>query len=112
MKACAVHVDGVWKDVYKDPTEYDAVTWEPIRSSFKKSKAGRMELMYNADLDDYKTVRVEEVADHVAHGYEPQLELVYDAGKLIRDMTFAEVRANAKLPAERIRIEAAEVEAV
>ncbi len=104
MKACAVHVDGVWKDVYKDPTVYDAVTWEPIRSSFKKSKAGRMELMYNADLDDYKTVRVEEVEDHIAHGYEPQLETVYDNGKLVRDMTLAEVRENAKLPAERARL--------
>lgn len=112
MKACAVHVDGVWKDVYKDPTIYDAVTWEPLRSSFKKSKAGRMELMYNAELDEYKTVRVEEVDDYEAHGYKPQLELVYDNGKLVRNMTFADVRANAKLPAERIRIEAVEVEAV
>ena len=104
MKACAVHVDGVWKDVYKDPTVYDAVTWEPIRSSFKKSKAGRMELMYNAELDSYKTVRVEEVAEYVAKGYEPQLETVYDNGKLVRDMTLAQVRENARLPAERARL--------
>lgn len=103
MKACAVHVDGVWKDVYKDPTIYDATTWEPLKSSFKKSKAGRLELMYHPELGMYKTVRVEEVAEHIAAGGVPQLETVYDNGVLVRDMTFAEVRANAKLPAERIR---------
>jgi len=108
MKACAVHVDGVWKDVYKDPTIYDAKTWKPLRSSFKKSKAGRLELMYNGK--DYKTVRVEEVAAMMSAGYTPMLETVYDNGKLVRDMTLAEVRANAKLPAERLRIEEAEVE--
>jgi nicotinamide phosphoribosyltransferase len=108
MKACAVHVDGVWRDVYKDPTIYDATTWEPIRSSFKKSKAGRLELMYNGT--DFKTVRVEEVADYVSQGYEPQLETVYDNGVLVRDMTFAEVRSNARIPAERIALEATEIE--
>jgi nicotinamide phosphoribosyltransferase len=108
MKACAVHVDGVWRDVYKDPTIYDAVTWEPLRSSFKKSKAGRLELMYNGT--DFKTVRVEEVADYVAQGYEPQLETVYKDGVLVRDMTFAEVRSNARIPAERIAVEATEIE--
>lgn len=106
MKACAVHVDGGWKDVYKDPTIYDATTWEPARSSFKKSKAGRLELVYNGT--EYRTVRVEEVPAYEADGYVPQLELVYDNGRLVRDMTFAEVRANAKLPAERISIETKE----
>jgi len=106
MKACAVHVDGQWRDVYKDPTIYDATTWEPISSSFKKSMAGRLELMYNGK--DHKTVRVEEVAAMMSAGYTPMLETVYDSGKLIRDMTFAEVRENAKLPAERINIEVVE----
>ena len=108
MKACAVHVDGVWKDVYKDPTIYDAVTWEPLRSSFKKSKAGRLELMYNGK--DFKTVRVEEVAAMMSAGYTPMLETVYKDGVLVRDMTFAEVRSNARIPAERIALEATEVE--
>ncbi|MCK5645000.1 MAG: hypothetical protein KAJ19_29640, partial [Gammaproteobacteria bacterium] len=84
---------------YKDPTIYDATTWEPISSSFKKSMAGRLELMQNS-RGEYKTVRVEEVADLETQGYVPMLETVYDNGKLVRDMTFAEVRENAKLPAE------------
>ena len=62
-----------------------------------------MELMYHPELGMYKTVRVEEVAEHIAAGGVPQLETVYDNGVLVRDMAFAEVRANAKLPAERIR---------
>lgn len=101
MKACAVHVDGVWHDVYKDPTIYDPKTWKPLHSSFKKSKAGRLELVYNEELGDYKTVRLEEVADYESQGYKAQLELVYDSGKLIRDMTLAEVRENARLPQQR-----------
>ena len=103
MKACAKHKNGVWEDVYKDPTIYDATTWEPIRSSFKKSMAGRLELMYNESLNEYKTVRVEEVADYEAHGYKAMLETVYESGKLIRDMTFAEVRENAMRPIERAK---------
>ncbi len=110
MKACAKHRDGVWEDVYKDPTIYDATTWEPISSSFKKSMAGRLELVYNGK--DYKTVRVEEVSAMMSAGYKPMLETVYDSGVLVRDMTFAEVRENARLPAERIRIEAKETETV
>jgi nicotinamide phosphoribosyltransferase len=100
MKACAVHVDGVWHDVYKDPTIYDATSWKPLASSFKKSKAGRLELLYNGT--DYKTVRVEEVAEYVADGYKAMLETVYDHGKLVRDMNFEQVRENAKLPEERV----------
>jgi nicotinamide phosphoribosyltransferase len=106
MKACARHTDGVWIDIFKDPTIYDATTWEPISSSFKKSMAGRLELVSNGT--DYKTVRVEEVAAMMSAGYAPMLETVYDNGKLVRDMTFAEVRENAKLPAERLSIEVAE----
>jgi nicotinamide phosphoribosyltransferase len=112
MKACARHTDGVWIDIFKDPTIYDATTWEPISSSFKKSMAGRLELMYNEDTGDYKTVRIEDARTHYDLGYRPMLETVYDNGTLVRDMTFAEVRENAKLPAERIVIEKAEVETV
>ena len=110
MKACARHDADGWHDIYKDPTIYDATTWKPIRSSFKKSMAGRLELMRKGD--DFKTVRIEEVAELEAQGYKAMLETVYDNGKLVRDMTFEEVRANAKLPAERIRIEKAAVETV
>lgn len=109
MKACARHTDGAWIDIYKDPTIYDATTWKPISSSFKKSMAGRLELMYDADTNEYKTVRIGEEARALYDlGYRPMLETVYDNGALVRDMTFAEVRKNARLPAEKLRITAAE----
>ena len=108
MKACARHDADGWHDISKDPTIYDAKTWKPLRSSFKKSMAGRLELMRKGD--DFKTVRIEEVAALEAQGYTAMLETVYDNGVLVRDMTFEEVRENAKLPAERIVIEATEVE--
>ncbi len=69
-----------------------------------------MELMYNGK--DFKTVRVEEVAAMMSAGYTPMLETVYDNGVLVRDMNFAEVRSNARIPAERITVEATEVETV
>ena len=110
MKACARHADGVWHDISKDPTIYDPKTWKPLRSSFKKSMAGRLELMRKGD--DFKTVRIEEVAELEAQGYEALLETVYDNGVLVRDMTFDEVRENAKIPAERIAIDRTAVETV
>ena len=109
MKACARHTDGVWIDIYKDPTIYDPTTWKPISSSFKKSMAGRLELMHDAETNEYKTVRIGEEARALYDiGYRPMLETVYDNGTLVRDMTFAEVRKNARLPAEKLRITAAE----
>jgi len=101
MKACARHDADGWHDIYKDPTIYDATTWKPVRSSFKKSMAGRLELMRRNN--EFLTVRIEEVARYETEGFTPMLETVYDSGKLVRDMTLAEVRENAKLPAERIR---------
>ena len=54
--------------------------------------------------------RVEEVAAMMSAGYTPMLETVYKDGVLVRDMSFAEVRSNARVPAERIALEATEVE--
>lgn len=65
--------------------------------------------MYNKQTGDYKTVRVEETAEYQARGYVPMLEDVYDSGVLLRDMTFAEVRENAKLPEEKARADRLEI---
>lgn len=61
MKCSAAKVDGVWRDVFKDP----------ITDPGKKSKKGR--------FDD------------------PRLERVFYNGNLVREITFDEVRQNAKL---------------
>lgn len=94
LKCSAIRVNGEWEDVYKDPSVYDE-DWnvKPVES-FKASKAGRLELVYNAALDEYKTVREEDVASLGAE-WKPLLETVYEDGYLVRDMTFDEVRANA-----------------
>ena len=94
LKCSAVRVNNVWQDVYKDPSVYDE-DWNVVETeSFKASKAGRLELVYNAGLDEYKTVREEEVAG-LGPEWKSLLETVYEDGYLVRDMTFDEVRANA-----------------
>lgn len=79
MKASAVKIDGQWQDVYKDP----------VTDQGKRSKRGRQ-----AVLAGYKTISV-------PTGQEAQsgdlLETVYLDGKLVREHTFEEVRANAAL---------------
>ena len=50
MKASAAQVDGVWRDVYKDP----------ITSRAKRSKKGRLAVV--ADGAGYQTIRLDELA--------------------------------------------------
>jgi nicotinamide phosphoribosyltransferase len=102
MKACAVQADGVWYDVYKEPTIYDPKTWRSAKdASFKKSKAGRLELLRSKVNGQFITVRADDAEGYLTKGYEMALETVYENGELVRDMTFVQVRENAKLPAER-----------
>lgn len=78
MKCSAIRVNGEWRDVFKDP----------ITARGKASKKGRVTLY-------------EDHAGNYSSGVEDwppsALELVYEDGILIRDMTFTEVRANAAL---------------
>lgn len=79
MKCSAIQVNGKWQDVYKDP-----------KSGGKTSKRGRLALV---ETDDgLQTIREESLM-----GRDNLLEVVYENGKLIRDMTFNEVRRNAAL---------------
>lgn len=107
MKACAIRRDGEWHSVYKAPTIYDPITWEIERTSFKASKAGRLELMHNPTTNEYRTVPIEDTYALFNEGYARALETVFENGKLVRDMTFAEVRENAVLPAQKKVPEAA-----
>jgi nicotinamide phosphoribosyltransferase len=77
MKCSAIEVNGEWRDVYK----------EPVTDMGKISKKGRLALVKGDH--GYQTVRENE-ADYSL------LEVVYENGKLMRDMTFDEVRANSK----------------
>jgi len=78
MKASHAVVDGVSRDVYKDP----------VTDSGKQSKRGRLALV--ADGDGHRTVA--EVA-----GAENLLETVFLNGEIVKEWTFDEVRAKAVL---------------
>jgi len=72
MKASAIKVDGVWKDVYKDP----------ITDSKKRSKKGRLAL-----LEDFTTIKLDELNNRIN-----LLEIVYTNGILVREQNFDDIR--------------------
>ena len=81
MKCSAAFINGKWVDVYKDP----------ITDQGKRSKKGLLKLVYD-EAKGFDTVRLDSEATRT-----DQLEIVYDTGSLIRDMSFDEIRANASL---------------
>ncbi|ABC33607.1 Nicotinic acid phosphoribosyltransferase [Hahella chejuensis KCTC 2396] len=79
MKASAICVKGIWRDVYKDP----------ITDQGKRSKKGLLALV--KDLDGgFQTVRRQDLGNR-----EDQLVTVFRNGDLMKEWTFDEVRANA-----------------
>jgi nicotinamide phosphoribosyltransferase len=82
MKCSAALVDGKWVDVYKDP----------ITDKGKRSEKGKLKLV--KDVDQYITVSSHDKMFAILHD---EMEVVFENGVLIRDMTFDEVRANAKI---------------
>ena len=79
MKASAVKIKGRWQDVFKDP----------ITDQGKRSKRGRQVVM-----EDFKTVSIPAEQDTLAGD---MLETVYLDGRLVRELSFEEVRENARL---------------
>jgi nicotinamide phosphoribosyltransferase len=77
FKCCAHERDGKWVDVFKSPIE-----------GGKNSKRGRLKLV--KDGDTFKTVRFEEPGEDL-------LVTVFEAGELVKEITFDEVRKNAAL---------------
>ncbi len=75
MKASAIRVDGVWRDVFKDP----------VSDSRKRSKKGRLAL-----TETYETVRVEELDDR-----KNLLEPVYKDAALLKEYTLDDIRRRA-----------------
>ena len=86
MKANAAEVNGEWRDVYKDP----------ITDSGKKSKSGRLAVVRDADLDDFRTMRRDDMLRHL-HPRCNKMQKVYRNGELLTESTFAEVRERAAL---------------
>lgn len=75
FKASAAEFADGWIDVYK----------EPITQGMKKSKRGRLKLIKNGE--EYNTVRLEEDG-------KDELVTVFEDGKILREYTLDEVKAN------------------
>ena len=85
MKASAACINGVWRDVQKDP----------ITDAGKKSKAGRVEL-WESGGEYVSAVKQPTGWTDKGMAWKPVLQKVFENGKLYNEISFAEVRANAK----------------
>lgn len=91
MKASYIEVDGNGRDVFKQPITQDG-------DYNKQSKKGRLSL-YKVG-NEFKTMNDKEaklMKDLHGAAVQEVLEVVYENGKLVRDMTFDEVRKNANM---------------
>lgn len=86
MKASSVCINGVWKDVQKDP----------ITDSGKKSKAGRVTLWKSGGEYVSAVDKPAGWTDKSVGEFTDALEEVYRDGLLVRDQTFEEVRGNSR----------------
>ena len=83
MKCSAAFVNDKWVDVFKDP----------ITDKGKQSKKGKLSLHKDNNGDFYTFTD----KDRGYHDLPDVLEVVFENGVLVRDMTFEEVRNNAIL---------------
>ncbi len=79
MKASAAKVDGIWRDVFKDP----------ITDQGKRSKKGRLAVIRSA-TGEVKTVRAQDIGQG-----ENIMATVFKNGEIIKEYGFDEVRAQA-----------------
>jgi len=91
LKCSAAHVDGKWMDVFKDP----------VTDHAKASKRGRLALARHREYGTFKTVAlpdgaVEGGAATLGPGWDDAMETVWENGELVRDWSFAEVRARSE----------------
>jgi len=79
MKASDAKVEGMWRDVYKDP----------VTQSMKKSKRGRLALIKKDG--EFKTIRQTDLENHADN----LLATVFEDGRLVETTSFEEVRERA-----------------
>lgn len=91
LKCSAARVDGEWIDVYK----------APVTDTGKVSKRGRLTLLRHVEYGRYRTVAIppdlasaEDMTLPV--GWEHALQTVWENGELVREWSFAEVRARSE----------------
>ncbi|MGN7719633.1 nicotinate phosphoribosyltransferase [Chitinophaga sp. 22620] len=88
LKCSYAEINGKSVDVSKSPVEMDAAG--NLRTSFKKSKAGKLKLV--KDTDGFKTLPAGERPDA-----EDLLQTVFENGKVVKDQRFEEIRKLAVL---------------
>lgn len=88
MKCSAAFVDGKWVDVFKDP-----ITDQGKQSKRGKLKLSKRQTYFSGPGEKYITVSSN---DQEYSMYFDYLEPVYLNGKLVRNMTFDNIRLNAK----------------
>lgn len=82
MKCCSVTVDGVERDVYKDPVD------DPS----KKSKRGRLAVIDQRPRYDISTIRERDLDGRI-----DMLQTVFEDGRIVKRFTLDEVRANSRV---------------
>lgn len=90
LKCSAVRINGIWTDVFKDP----------VTDHSKASKRGRLTLVRHREHGTFKTVALPHgaiAADALVPdpAWEDAMTTVWENGTLLRDWTFAEVRARS-----------------
>jgi nicotinamide phosphoribosyltransferase len=91
LKCSAARIDGKWMDVFKDP----------VTDHAKASRPGRLTLARHREYGSFRTVAlpdgaVEADAATLGAGWEEAMETVWENGELLRDWSFAEVRAHSE----------------
>lgn len=79
FKTSAVKINGEWQDVWKDP----------VTSTGKKSKKGRLKLVRDS-FEGFKTVDISEPGEDI-------LQVVYDNGQVKNRTTLTQIRERAKI---------------
>jgi nicotinamide phosphoribosyltransferase len=87
MKCSAIRLGDEWHDVSKDP----------VTDTTKRSMKGRLTLLLNRRTGEYRTTTLPIVWDErtVQGEWEEALVTVFESGKLLVDMSFAEIRDRA-----------------
>jgi Nicotinic acid phosphoribosyltransferase len=82
MKCSAIRLGDEWHDVLKDP----------VTDAGKRSMKGRLTLLKNRHTGEYRTTTLPLA---VEGDWEEALVTVFDSGKLLVDMSLAEIRSRA-----------------
>ena len=83
IKCSAIDINGKWHDVFK----------QPVGQSDKKSKKGRLELIFNPLTNDYETREIDKL--YPSSVVFPIMETVFENGKVLTDVTLDEIRKRA-----------------